>query len=43
MATETALWDGLFDGADGNRTVLAISHRPRVLDRADVVITLKRP
>jgi ATP-binding cassette subfamily B protein len=43
VATETALWDGLFDGADGNRTVLAVSHRPRVLDRADLVVTLRRP
>lgn len=40
VATETALWDGLFAAADGNRTVLAVSHRPRVLERADVVITL---
>lgn len=41
VATETRLWDGLFAAADGNLTVLAISHRPRVLDRADQVIHLE--
>lgn len=40
VATEARLWDGLFDAADGNLTVLAVSHRPRVLDRADRVIRL---
>jgi ATP-binding cassette subfamily B protein len=40
VATEARLWDGLFAATDGNLTVLATSHRPRVLDRADVVITL---
>lgn len=40
VATETRLWDGLFAAADGNLTVLAVSHRPRVLERADRVIHL---
>ncbi len=40
VATETRLWDGLFTAADGDLTVLAVSHRPRVLERADVVIRL---
>ena len=40
VATETRLWDGLFAAADGNLTVLAVSHRPRVLQRADQVIHL---
>lgn len=41
VATETRLWDGLFEVAGGDLTVLAVSHRPRVLDRADQVIRLK--
>ncbi len=41
IATETRLWDGLFDAADGSLTVLAVSHRPRVLARADQVIELR--
>ena len=41
VATETRLWDGLFDAADGSLTVLAVSHRPRVLARADQVIELR--
>ncbi len=40
-ATETRLWDGLFAAASGDLTVLAISHRPRVLERADVVVRLE--
>lgn len=40
VTTETRLWDGLFAGADGDLTVLAVTHRPRVLDRADVVVHL---
>ncbi|QXC62789.1 hypothetical protein KSP35_08410 [Aquihabitans sp. G128] len=40
MTTEARLWDGLLDSADGGLTVLAVSHRPRVLDRADQVIRL---
>ena len=40
LATEARLWDGLFAAADGHATVLAVSHRPRVLDRADVVVRL---
>jgi ATP-binding cassette subfamily B protein len=42
VTTEARLWDGLFAATDGNLTVLATSHRPRVLERADVVITLER-
>ncbi|MBX3283759.1 MAG: ABC transporter ATP-binding protein [Actinobacteria bacterium] len=41
VATEHRLWDGLFAGSAGDRTVLAVSHRPRVLERADVVVTLQ--
>ena len=40
VATEQRLWNGLFAAADGERTVLAVSHRPRLLERADVVVTL---
>lgn len=40
VSTEARLWDGLFEAADGDLTVLAVSHRPRVLERADQVITL---
>lgn len=40
VATEGELWDGLFEVA-GDLTVLAISHRPKVLDRADQVIELR--
>jgi len=40
VATEARLWDGLFAAADGNVTVLAVSHRPRLLDRADQVVRL---
>ena len=40
VTTEARLWDGLFAGAAGNLTVLAVSHRPRLLDRADQVINL---
>lgn len=40
VATESRLWDGLFAAADGNLTVLAVSHRPRVLERADQVVRL---
>jgi len=40
VATESRLWDGLFAEADGNLTVLAVSHRLRVLDRADQVVRL---
>ena len=42
VTTEARLWDGLFAATDGNLTVLATSHRPRVLERADLVITLDR-
>ncbi len=41
VTTEARLWDGLFAAAAGNLTVLAVSHRPRLLDRADQVITLE--
>lgn len=40
VTTEAHLWDGIFAAADGDLTVLAVSHRPRVLDRADQVVTL---
>ncbi|MCU1496796.1 MAG: transporter, ATP-binding protein [Acidimicrobiales bacterium] len=40
VATESRLWDGLFADADEGLTVLAVSHRPRVLARADQVIHL---
>ncbi len=40
VTTETRLWDGLFAAAAGNLTVLAVSHHPRLLDRADQVIEL---
>jgi ATP-binding cassette subfamily B protein len=40
VATETRLWDGLFAATEGQLTVLAVSHRPRVLARADRVIEL---
>lgn len=42
VTTEARIWDELFAGGDGMRTVLAVSHRPRVLDRADQVIELDR-
>lgn len=38
--TEASLWDGIFAGAQGNLTVLAVSHRPRVLERADQLVRL---
>lgn len=41
VGTETRLWDGLFEVAGGDLTVLAVSHRPRVLARADQVIELR--
>jgi ATP-binding cassette subfamily B protein len=41
VATETRLWDGLFAVAGRDLTVLAISHRPRVLERADRIIQLQ--
>ena len=41
VATEAKLWDGLFAGSDGHTTVLAVSHRPRVLERADRVFTME--
>lgn len=40
VTTETQLWDGLFRATHGNLAVLAVSHRPRVLERADRVIVL---
>ncbi len=39
--TERRLWDGLFARADGDVTVLAVSHREHVLARADDVIELR--
>ena len=41
VATETEIWDGLFARDASTLTVLAVSHRPRVLDRADQVIELR--
>jgi len=43
VTTEARLWDGLFDSTDSGRerTVLAVSHRPGVLERADVVVELR--
>ena len=41
VITEARLWDGLFETAGGDLTVLAVSHRPRVLDRADHVVELR--
>jgi len=40
VETEARLWDGLFAATDGNLTVIAVSHRPRVLARADQVLRL---
>lgn len=42
VQTETRLWDRLFEATDGNLTVIAVSHRPRILDRADQVLHLVR-
>jgi ATP-binding cassette subfamily B protein len=39
VATETLLWDRLFEQR-GERTVIAVSHRPRVLAAADLVVVL---
>ncbi|MCU1455893.1 MAG: transporter, ATP-binding protein [Acidimicrobiales bacterium] len=39
-ATEARVWDGVFAAAAGDLTVLAVSHRPRILERADQVIEL---
>jgi ATP-binding cassette subfamily B protein len=41
VATETEIWDGLFAHDAAALTVLAVSHRPRVLERADQVIELR--
>ena len=41
VTTEARLWDGLFDAAGTNLTILAVSHRARVLERADQVIQLE--
>jgi ATP-binding cassette subfamily B protein len=38
VETEAQLWDRLL--ADGDRTALVVTHRPRVLQRADRVIVL---
>ena len=40
VATETRLWDRLLDG--GLRSALVVTHRPRVLARADATIVLDR-
>ncbi|HWJ96607.1 MAG TPA: ABC transporter ATP-binding protein [Acidimicrobiales bacterium] len=41
VATEAEIWDGLFARDASTLTVLAVSHRPRVLERADQVIELR--
>ena len=41
VTTEARLWDGLFDNAGADLTILAVSHRARVLERADQVIQLE--
>ncbi|MCB0978968.1 MAG: ABC transporter ATP-binding protein [Acidimicrobiales bacterium] len=41
VRTETRVWDRLFEATGGNLTVIAVSHRPRVLARADQVVTLQ--
>jgi len=41
VTTEARLWDGLFDAAGTNLTILAVSHRARVLERADQVMQLE--
>ncbi|MCB0959007.1 MAG: ABC transporter ATP-binding protein [Acidimicrobiales bacterium] len=38
--TEAELWEGLFEVA-GELTVIAVSHRPAVLERADEVVELR--
>lgn len=40
VETEARVWDRLFEATDGNLTVIAVSHRPRVLARADQVVHL---
>ena len=39
VATETELWDRLF-AERGERTVIAVTHRHRVIEAADVVVRL---
>lgn len=41
VATESEIWDGLFAPDAAQLTVLAVSHRPRVLARADQVVELR--
>ncbi len=41
VTTESEIWDGLFAADATELTVLAVSHRPRVLARADQVIELR--
>jgi ATP-binding cassette subfamily B protein len=41
IGTESRMWDRLF-AARGERTVLAVSHRPRVLEQADMVVEMDR-
>lgn len=40
VTTEHELWDGLIAATGGDLTVIAVSHRPHVLARADQVIRL---
>ncbi len=41
VETERLLWDRLFAGRDARATVLAVSHRPAALRRADRIIVLE--
>jgi ATP-binding cassette subfamily B protein len=41
VETERLLWDRLFAGREARATVLAVSHRPAALRRADRVVVLK--
>jgi ATP-binding cassette subfamily B protein len=41
VETEQTLWDRVFDGGEGGVTVLAVSHRRAVLQRADHIVVLK--
>lgn len=40
VATEARLWDGLLRPGGPVRTALVVTHRPQVLDRADIVVRL---
>ncbi len=40
--TEAQLWDRLLESGDRRPTLLVVTHRPRVLERADEVVVLDR-